>query len=92
MSKMQSICRRCHRVRAVNSTRYCDPCDNTLAAMMRPRTRAQEEPEEEPTAPPPTDPDPTDPPPPPDADLDDHGPETPRDPSLQSAALEGGAQ
>lgn len=39
--KERSICRRCHRLRAVNEVRYCEGCAEELRAMERPRRRPQ---------------------------------------------------
>jgi len=37
MSKNRSICRRCHRLRALDASRHCVECLETLKALGRPR-------------------------------------------------------
>jgi len=37
MSKNRSICKRCHRIRVVNDTRYCEACAAQLRADERRR-------------------------------------------------------
>jgi len=39
--KERSICRRCHRVRAVNEVRYCAICAEALSKLERPRRQAR---------------------------------------------------
>jgi len=41
-----SICRRCHRLRAVNNVRYCAPCAEQLRKMGASKHRALPVPEE----------------------------------------------
>lgn len=38
---MRRICKRCHRVRAVNGSGYCPGCADTLDDLRKPRRRAQ---------------------------------------------------
>jgi hypothetical protein len=38
----RSICKRCHRIRAVNYTRYCASCETELRALERRRPTRKE--------------------------------------------------
>lgn len=37
MSRERAICKRCHRLRAVNEIRYCAPCEAALRDDERPK-------------------------------------------------------
>jgi hypothetical protein len=47
MSRMNRICKRCHRVRTVNGAGYCAGCADTLRDMEKPHRRPRVEGEEE---------------------------------------------